>query len=303
MAHYIQANTNGRLHPAHEASLSPLSRGFLYGDAIYEVWRSYEGILFAWDEHYDRLERSARALYLTLPWTRAEMWSQVARTVAAFRAEAPEAGDVYVRLQVGRGAGPIGLDPDLADRAEYVLLVQPLPAPPPSVLSRGATLSIAAGLRRNPIECLNPAWKTGNYLNNILGLREARSRGADDVVLLNVRGEVTEASTSNLGFVRDGEVYTPRLDAGILEGITRGLLLRQVAPAAGVHVHEAVLRPPELAGMTECFMLSTTRDLTPVGAIDGMSFTVGPTTLTARLKAAFQHQVRAYNAAHPERKL
>lgn len=297
---YIQANTNGRLHPAHEPSLSPLSRGFLYGDGIYEVWRSYEGTLFAWDEHYDRLERSARALYLELPWKRAEMLPEVVRTVAAYRSASQDAGDVYVRLQVSRGAGPIGLDVALADRPEYVLLVQACPQTSAAVASHGLKLSIAAGLRRNPIESLSPAWKTGNYLNNILGLREARARGADDVVMLNLRGEVTEASTSNLGFVRDGEVYTPRLDAGILEGITRGLLLRQVAPAAGVHVHEVVLRPPELSGMSECFALSSTKDLVPVGAIDGMRFNVGPTTLTARLKAAFAHYVRAYAAAHPQ---
>ena len=302
-APFIQANTNGRLHPAHEPSLSPLNRGFLYGDAIYEVWRTYDGVVFAWDEHFDRLDRSAKALHLDLPWTRAEMFAEVARTVAAFRQAASFASDVYIRLQVSRGAGLIGLDVALAERPEFVLLVQACPTNSPEVMARGLKLSIATSLRRNPIESLSPAWKTGNYLNNILGLREARSRGADDVVMLNLRGELTELATSNIAFVQDGNVVTPRLDAGILEGITRGFLLRKVAAAAGVRATEAVLRPADLKGMTECFTLSSTKDITPVGAIDDICFTVGPNTVTMQLKSAFAQYMAEATRARPELKV
>lgn len=302
-APFIQANTNGRLHSAHEPSLTPLDRGFLYGDAIYEVWRTYHGVVFAWEEHFSRLERSARALHLPLPWTRTEMFAEIARTVAAFRQTASFLEDVYIRLQVSRGAGAIGLDIALADRPEFVLLVQPCPKNSPEILRDGMRLSIAMSLRRNPIESLSPAWKTGNYLNNILGLREARARGADDVVMLNLRGEVTEAATSNIAFVRNGEVITPRLDAGILEGITRGLLLRRIAGAAGVHASEATLCPQDLAAMSECFLLSSTKDVTPVGAVDDLRFKVGPDTVSARLKAAFANYARESAAAHPELKV
>ena len=299
-APFIQANTNGRLHSAHEPSLSPLNRGFLYGDAIYEVWRTYHGIVFAWDEHFDRLERSAQALHLKLPWTRREMFSEVARTVAAFREITSFREDVYIRLQVSRGAGLIGLDVALADRPEFVLLVQPCPANSLEVMRQGLKLSIAMSLRRNPIESLSPAWKTGNYLNNILGLREARARGADDVIMLNLRGELTELATSNIAFVQDGNVVTPQLDAGILEGVTRGLLLKKVAAAVGVNAGEAVLRPADLPKMTECFTLSSTKDITPVGAIDDLHFKVGPDTVTMKLKAAFAKYARESAEAHPE---
>ena len=302
-APFIQANTNGRLHSALEPSITPLNRGFLYGDAIYEVWRTYHGTVFTWNEHYDRLEKSARALYLELPWSRAEMFVQVARTVAAFRHETSYPGDVYIRLQVSRGAGLIGLDVALADRPEFALLVQPCPTNSPDVLDRGIKLSIAMALRRNPIESLSPAWKTGNYLNNILGLREARTRGAEDVVMLNLRGEITEAATSNIAFVRDGELITPRLDAGILAGVTRGLLLGRIAPTAGVRASEAVLHPPDLPAMSECFLLSSTKDITPVRAIDDLRFTVGPDTVVARLKAAFATNARESADAHPELKV
>jgi branched-chain amino acid aminotransferase len=302
-AAFIQANTNGTLHAADAPAITPLNRGFLYGDAIYEVWRTFDSTVFAWREHYDRLERSARALHLTLPRTSEHMFAEVARTVAAFRGATAFRGDVYIRLQVSRGGGAIGLDVALADRPEFSLLVQPCPENPPDSSSRVLKLSIALALRRNPIESLRPAWKTGNYLNNILCLREARARGADDVVMLNLRGEVTEAATSNLAFVRDGEVVTPRLDAGILEGITRGFLLATVAPRAGIRASETVVLPKDLAGMKECFLLGTTRVITPVSAIDDLRFEIGADTIAMRLKAEFTAYMRESAAAHPELKV
>lgn len=302
-APYIQANTNGRLHSAHEPSLTPLNRGFLYGDAIYEVWRTYHGTIFAWEEHFARLEASARSLHFSIPWTRAQILAEIGRTTAAFRGQTSYSGELYIRLQLSRGAGPIGLDVALADQPEFVLLVQPCPSLPEQKMREGIRLSIALELRRNPVESLSPAWKTGNYLNNILGLREARIRGADDVLMLNLRGEITEAATSNIAFVRDGEVITPPLAAGILAGITRDLLLRKVGPVADVRVREAVVRPQDLPGMTECFLLSSTRDVTPVASVDDRRFKVGDDTIATKLKAAFADYVRNYAAVHEDLKV
>ncbi|MBX3749443.1 MAG: aminotransferase class IV family protein [Opitutaceae bacterium] len=300
---YIQANTNGRLHDAREASIAPLNRGFLYGDAIYEVWRTYEGVLFAWQEHWVRLEQSAAALAMRLPATPAAMLEEIKCTAAAFRDRTGHRGELYVRLQITRGGGPIGLDPGLADRPDFVLLVQANRGLTPEKLAAGFRLSLATGLHRNHPASLNPAWKTGNYLNNILCLHEARGRGADEVVITNLAGEVTEAAVANLGFVCDGEVLTPPLSAGMLAGITRGLVLEHVAPAAGIRVRETPLRPEDFPRMQECFMLSTTKDVAPVGWIDAQSFRVGPDTLTLRLKAAFADYVRAYIARHPGQRL
>ncbi len=302
-ADFIQANTNGRLHDAREPSIAPLNRGFLYGDAIYEVWRTYHGVLFAWREHWDRLEQSAAALGLELSWNADQMLAEIKRTAAAFRAETAYAGELYIRLQITRGGGPIGLDPGLSDGADFVLLVQANKAVPEEKLRLGYTLSLATSLRRNPAETLNPAWKTGNYLNNILCLREARARGADEVVITNLAGEVAESSVTNLAFVRDGVILTPPLTAGILAGITRELVLSRIAPAAGLPVREEMVRPDDFSRMQECFMLSTTRDVSPVGRIDAHSFQVGPETVTLRLKAAFAGYVRDYIARHPEQRL
>lgn len=299
-ADYIQANTNGRLHDAREASIAPLNRGFLYGDAVYEVWRTYNGVLFAWREHWERLEQSAAALHMTLPVGAETMLGEIRRTAAAYRAASAHRGELYVRLQVTRGGGAIGLDTGLADQPDFALLVQANRGLPPEKLTAGYRLSLATGLRRNPPASLNPAWKTGNYLNNILCLREARARGADEVVITNLAGAVTEAAVANLGFVRAGEILTPPLEAGMLAGITRELVIRRVAPAAGIRLRETTVEPADFSQMQECFMLSTTKDVAPVAGIDAHQFRVAPDTLTMRLKAAFADYVREYIAQHTE---
>jgi branched-chain amino acid aminotransferase len=272
----------------------------LYGDAIYEVWRTYEGVLFGWEEHWARLRRSAASLYFELKVTPQNMLPEIRRTVAAFREKTGSKAEVYVRLQITRGAGAIGLDTALADDSVSVLLVQENKLYSPEKFAAGLTLSIAKTLRRNPQDALNPAWKTGNYLNNILCLREARARGADEVLICNQRGDITEAAVSNVGFIKDGAIVTPRLDDGILPGITRQILIDHVAPRAGVRVHERAIRPEELGGMEECFLLSSTKDLTPVSRVDEFLFSNKPGSVTLRLKQGFQEYVAEYNRRHAD---
>jgi len=295
---YIQACSNGRLHDAREPSIAPLNRGFLYGDAIYEVWRTYHGVVFSWEEHWQRLERSAAALHLTLPLGPAETLDEIRRTVAAYRERSGAAGEFYIRLQITRGGGAIGLDPALADGSDYVLLVKTNPELSPEKLKEGMKLSVATSLRRNPIGALNPAWKTGNYLNNLLCLREARERAADEVVILNLAGEITEAAVMNIAFVRGGRVITPPMSAGILGGTTRRVLFEHVGPRAGVPIHEEPITLEMLAQMDECFLLSTTKDLAPVASIDEHRYALGEGTVTMKLKRAFAEYARDYARRH-----
>ncbi len=291
---YIQANTDGKLHSADKPSISPLNRGFLYGDAVYEVWRTYEGILFAWDEHWQRLERSAQALGFVLPFTQADLFKQIKRTVAAFCRQTGERPELYIRLQVSRGAGGIGLNTLLADRPSYVLLIQSLKLPPPEQVAVGLKLGLAKTMHRNHPATLNPLWKTGNYLNNILCLREAIAAGAEEVVMTNLAGEITECAVANIGFVRDGVLHTPPLSAGILAGITRAAVLGPVARAAGVPTQESPIRPEELSTFSECFITGSTREIQPVNAIDDRRFTLGPETVTTKMQRAFKEYTQAY---------
>jgi branched-chain amino acid aminotransferase len=299
----VQANTNGRLHAATEPSVAPLNRGFLYGDAIYEVWRTYEGVVFAWEEHWRRLTASAAALYISIAWSPAEIAEQIRRTVAAHRAATGWTGEEYIRLQITRGGGSIGLDPALAEQPDFVVLVQPCPLLSPEKLEAGLKLSIARSIRRNPAAALDPAWKTGNYLNNLLALREARARGADEAVLLNLAGEITEAAVCNLAFLRGDLVVTPPVSAGILLGVTRSILQTAVASAAGFGFREETIRPEQLGEFSECFLLSSTRDVAPVVAIDDHRFRVARDSGARRLKAAFADYARAYAAEHPRQRV
>lgn len=278
----IQANTNGHLHLPNEPTVSVLNRGFLYGDAVYEVWRSYGGTLYAWEEHWKRLECSARVLGFAIPWTKGQMWGEIVRTVEGFRRSSKDDGDVYIRLQVYRGEGAIGLDTALAADPGYVILVKAVPVLSDEDLASGLRLHVAKSLFRNAPDTLNPAWKTGNYLNNLMGLQEAKSRGADDVVMLNQAGFITEASTSNIAFIRGNEFVTPRLDAGILAGVTRSVTLSTVANMAGLEPIEENLRIEDLAQMDECMLLSSTKDVQPVVRIDDFRFSVGDGTASRR---------------------
>jgi branched-subunit amino acid aminotransferase/4-amino-4-deoxychorismate lyase len=131
-------------------------------------------------------------------------------------------------------------------------------------------------------------------------LREARARGADEVLMLNLRGEITEAAVCNVAFVQRGEIVTPPLTAGILSGVTRKLMIQQVAKSAGLKVRERNILPKDLAKMDECFLLASTKDVQPVAAVDRCRFRVAPDTVSMRLKAAFADYAKAYAAAHPE---
>jgi branched-chain amino acid aminotransferase len=261
-------------------------------------------VIFAWDEHWRRLEQSAAALYMTLRRSREDMLAEIKKTVAAWRTKTgSDATELYIRLQITRGGGAIGLDVGLSDGEDFVLLVQPCPLLTAEVEARGVTLSLARTLHRNHPHTLNPAWKTGNYLNNLLCLREARSRGADEVAITNLSGEITEAAVSNIGFVREGELVLPPLEAGILAGITRRIVIDHIAPAVGIAVRERTVRPEDLAGMQECFLTATTKDLVPVRSIDDIVFQTGDDTVTLRLKTAFAAYVAAYIEERPQQLL
>lgn len=296
---FILANTNGRLHDAREASISPLDRGFLYGDAVYEVWRTVDGVLFAAQEHWERMLASAAALGFSLPFTWKGMWTELRRTVAAFRVQSGWTGELNIRLQITRGAGALNLDPAAADAPNWVFYVRKMALFEP-LAHGGVKLSIVRQLRRNHPLTLNPAWKTGNYLNNVLCLAEGRSRGADEVVILNLADEVSEAAVCNLGFVKDGVLINPPLPAGMLAGITRGQLLQEVAARAGIESVERTVREEDLPTFAEAFLISTTRTVLPAESIDQYRFTTGPDSVAMRLRAAFAAYHQDYVRAHPE---
>lgn len=282
-------NLDGSLVAPEQAVVSVFDRGFLYGDSVYEVVRTYRGRLFELPAHLERLSESARRIALELPWPVEKLAAECRRTVDA--SGNPES---YLRVVVTRGEGELGLDPALARGGRVVLIAQPLATPPPEAYEQGVTLALvgAEATGRNLREAIDPAAKTGNHLNAVLAMKAARERGAYEALLLDGRGRVTEAASANVFAVRKGSLVTPPLAAGILEGVTRRVVLA-LAKKLGVPVHETELWPNDLYRANEVFITSTTRELVPVTRIarEGDSVTVGtgrPGPVTRRLLEAFR---------------
>lgn len=255
-------SVDGVVRPIAEARVAAMDHGFLFGDSVYEVVRTLGRRPVTLAQHLERLRASANAVYLTLPWTDAEIGARMRDAVAA--TDFPEC---YVRLVVTRGAGPMSLLPDGCGRPSMLVYAMPLRTPTREEIERGISVAVPARLR-NDTRALAPASKTGNYLNNVLALVEARRAGADDAVLLNAAGHVTEATTSNVFWVRGGEVHTPSHACGILAGITRTLLIWSLR-SEGVPVHEGEFSPGSLRAADEVFLTGTIRGVSPVVRIDG----------------------------------
>jgi branched-chain amino acid aminotransferase len=229
------------------------------------------------ERHLERLERSAARLRFP-PIDLTQLHGELTE---ALRVAANP--DAYVRVVVTRGRGPIGLDPALAGPPCRVIYVQPLRLPAPEVYARGLSAAIVA-VERVSARALDPRVKSGNYLNGILALAEARERGADEAILCNPEGFVAEASAANVFVVAGGRVSTPWVVSGLLEGITR----QRVLELGVVAIEEGDVHPDELRGADEVFITSSIRGIVPITRLDDQPVGaggVGP--LTRRVMDAY----------------
>jgi branched-chain amino acid aminotransferase len=270
---------NGRIVPPEQAVVSVFDHGFLFGDSVYEVVRTRRGVPVTLREHLARLRASAERLYMELPWTDDGIGGRIAEVLRA-------AGnrESYLRIVATRGVGEISLLPDTCRDPLLLVIAKPLPEPPASVMREGIAVAVV-GRPRIDRRALDPGAKTGNYLNNALALIEARRAGAEDAILLNPEGHLAEGTTSNVFFVRGGRVHTPELESGILAGITRSLLLREM-PAAGLPVVEGRYPEESLREAEEVFLTSTVRGVAPVTRVDGRAVGDGRPGPVARKVAA-----------------
>ena len=275
-------SVNGRLQQAAEASVSIFDRGLLYGDGIFETFRIYDGRPFRVDDHLRRLQHSAHAIRLRLPHPAAWFRRQIGLLLHANRLS-----DAIVRLTVTRGVGPTGLEPPPTVVPTIILFARPFAGYPASLYQRGLTVIIAS-MRRPPPVATVPHTKSLNYLGGILAKQEAVRRGADDALLLSMEGHVCEGTTSNLFFVRAGRLYTPSPRTGLLEGITRRVILK-LARRLKIPVHEGLFHPNELTAADELFLTNTSYEVMPVVRVEGHRIGTGrPGPLTRRLRRAFQ---------------
>ncbi len=291
------SNIDGRIMPTESASVPIMDRGFLYGDSVYEVFSTYDGVPLFMEEHFDRLENSARLIALNISQTREQLTDEIKRTVRASGAK--KGHEVYVRYQITRGEGPIDLYPDPKLQTRYVIIVAPLKTWPSKLYDVGMTMAIPS-VRRNPADALDPNIKGGNYLNNVIAVMQARELGADESLILSADGNVTEASNSNVWFVIGGEIATP--SAGNLRGLTKAAI-HKACEAQGVQTVERIIHGDELAGAEECFVSSATREVMPVRSLrlaDGatLEFPKGGGERTRRIRSIYSGYVADYVKAH-----
>jgi len=297
------ANVDGVITPAKEAKVSIFDRGFQYGDSVYEVTRTYQGVPFFLSEHFDRLENSARLARMKIGQTREFLTEEIKRTVKEVNAVKGE--DVFIRYTITRGVGPLDLDPSTATQTSYVILVKEIPPWNQEFYRSGMTLAIPATARNSP-RALDPNIKSGNYLNNILCAAEAKELGGDDALILSLDGKLTEATNSNVAFVVNGAVRTPKhephTNTGNLRGLTR-TLVGQLCERAGLAYEEAPMFPEEVQRATECFVSSATREVMPVKAVilpggKRIPLATGGGPVTKKIQAAYAEYVLDYVSAY-----
>src|SRR5260221_6150409 len=259
---------NGRVTPPDSAAIRVYDRGFLYGGSVFETIRVYGGKPFALAEHLARLERSAARVFIPLPVAVDVVAVEIERGIGL-----SQEVDSFVRVMLTRGTGPLGLDPDLAEKPSRVVLVEPFVPPTEETYNRGIEAITVHAARPSDATPAAGA-KVANYLTSLLAIREARPRGAVEAFIVAARGTVLERTTSHVFLVKNGELVTPPENAGILAGITRAYLLR-AADALGLETSLREVRENELFEADELFISSTLREIIPVVGLDGRTIAAG----------------------------
>jgi len=252
-------NINGEIQD--EAFISILDHGFLFGDSIYEVVCTNDGKPCFLDEHLTRLFASASGISLNIPLSSDEIKDQIQATL-----DSAGNSESYIRIIVTRGVGEMDIDPSSCFNPNVIIFVKGIPQIPEENYIKGIAVALVS-IKRNSRDSLNPAVKTGNYLNNVLARLEAQKMGAEDAIMVNPWGQLTEGTTSNLFFVKDGQLLTPEKECGILSGITRDKII-QLAQENGINLEEGKWPGEDLYKADEIFLSGTVKKVMPVTILD-----------------------------------
>jgi branched-chain amino acid aminotransferase len=275
------------IKPAAEATVSVFDHGLLYGDGIFEGLRFYHGKAFMLEAHLERLELSARAIDLELPFNLQQISAAIEQLIEQYPDDTG-----YLRPVVTRGAGTLGIDPRKCAQPVLFIIADALSVMDVSDFSQGIKLYIAQ-TRRLPAECLDPRIKSLNYLNNILARIEANQAGMDEALMLNLEGFVSEGSVDNIFIITHGTLKTPPLGDGLLAGITRAVII-EVAGQKGIPCEEVSLTLQDLTRAQECFLTGTGAELVPVRQIGEQRLVPPDTALIPVLMQGFQEKIDQY---------
>ena len=281
---------NGKLYPKEDAKVSVFDHGLLYGDGVFEGIRCYNGSVFKLSEHIDRLYDSAEAIALEIGLTKDALKNAVLDTL-----EANNLRDSYIRLVVTRGVGKLGLDPFNCETPQLIIITDTIQLYSKELYEKGLDVIIVHTIRNHP-DALSPTVKSMNYLNNILAKIECIKAGAAEGIMLNKDGYVAECTGDNIFIVKDNEILTPPVSAGILIGITRNVVI-ELAKEAGTTVREEQLTQEDLYNADECFLTGTAAEIIPVANIDGKKVSTGkPGKITLSLLKKYQELTSAHSS-------
>lgn len=276
---------NGSFFDKSEAKVSVFDHGFLYGDGVFEGIRLYKGCVFRLDEHLERLEYSAKAILLSLPWSREEIAEAVCQTCRENNLE-----NGYIRLIVSRGVGSLGLNPNSCADPQIIIIADNIELYPKKFYTEGLKIITVPTRRINPA-ALPPMVKSLNYLNNILAKIEALHSGYIEAIMMNDQGYVAECTGDNIFILQKGTLYTPSFAAGALKGITRDTVL-QIATELEVPIVECNLTRYDVWTAEECFLTGTAAEVIPVIELDGRVIGSGqPGEVTKKFLEKFHAQV------------
>ena len=283
----LLAYVNGEFLPESDAKVSVFDHGLLYGDGVFEGIRAYNRRVFRLDDHLRRLYDSAKAIHLEIPIPMDEM-----RDLILELCRRNEIEDGYIRPVVTRGKGDLGLDPRKVEGGPTVVLI----ARPFDVLfgnKYGEGLELITSMyRRVPSQSVSPNIKSLNYLNQILARVEANIHDADEALLLDLQGYVSEASADNFFVVRDEVLSTPPT-VSVLQGVTRQTVL-EIAKELGYETRERFFTLFDVYGADEAFITGTAAEIGPVVRVDDRVIGDGkPGRITKQIVARYRDLVRS----------
>jgi branched-chain amino acid aminotransferase len=278
---------NGTLYNKEDAKISVYDHGLLYGDGVFEGLRTYGGKVFRLERHLDRLYESAKAIWLQIPMTKPDLTKAVNETVAVNNIQ-----DGYIRLVVTRGAGSLGLDPNRTSDPQVIIIADSITLYPQEYYENGLEIVSASTIRNHP-GALSPRVKSLNYLNNILAKIEGLQAGCVEALMLNHNGQIAECTGDNIFLVSRGELLTPPIDAGILQGITRDAVI-ELARQDGLTVREIPLTKHDVYISDECFLTGSAAEVIPVVKVDSRPIGDGqPGAITRKLITRFHELTRS----------
>lgn len=273
---------DGEWLPKSRASVSVFDHGLLYGDGVFEGIRVYDAVIFRFKEHLDRLYSSAKSIKLPILLTPEEMTQAVVETLKKNGLK-----EAYIRLVVTRGVGDLGVDPRKCKKSSVIIITEYV-NPTNGALAKEKGISvIISSVRRDTVDATTHEIKSLNYLNSVLAKIEATESGADDALMLDRNGFVSEATTTNVFIVKDGEISTPPSSAGILPGVTRKRIMK-LARELGYSVTERELTPYDVTNADEAFLTGTLGEIVPLVKVKGIEIGDGkPGQITRRIMEAF----------------